>query len=96
MSQGPLAPRTGSPLTSPYLFAFCSARPVPPEFIIESPFRPRPQARPAASQARPAGAYWKEDALPRGPMAETPATRACLPVRLRDPRDEGAWAERLD
>ena len=29
-------------------------------------------------------------------MAEIPATRASLLVRLRDPRDEGAWREFID
>src|SRR5436190_13224502 len=32
-------------------------------------------------------------ALLRGPMAEIPATRASLLVRLRNPRDEAAWME---
>jgi RNA polymerase sigma-70 factor (ECF subfamily) len=50
---------------------------------------------PAARQVRSAGAYWKVNALSRGPMAETPATRASLLVRLRDPRDADAWAQFL-
>src|SRR5262249_10656546 len=32
-------------------------------------------------------------ALPRGPMAEIPATRASLLLRLRDLEDEAAWTE---
>src|SRR5213080_4789629 len=35
-------------------------------------------------------------ALLRGPMAEIPPTRVSLLVRLRNPRDEAAWAEFVD
>jgi RNA polymerase sigma-70 factor (ECF subfamily) len=34
--------------------------------------------------------------LPRGAMADIPATRPSLLVRLRDPRDEAAWSEFVD
>src|SRR5439155_20638678 len=39
---------------------------------------------------------WKERAGARGRMAEFPPTRASLLVRLRDPRDEQAWAQFVD
>ncbi len=39
---------------------------------------------------------YKIGELSRGPMAEIPATRPSLLVRLRDPRDEAAWIEFVD